>query len=98
MNKLSRMEVAAIKRTASNVKGMRKKRAKLEIRLAELAQEIENLDLMIEDWEAPVRRLTGGMSSEEYLSGVETTTEVEGCPENSNDNTTIEEPEEEPWV
>lgn len=69
MKKLSKFEMAAVKRTAQNVKGMRKRKAKLEEKQSELTKEINELDEMISDWEIPILKLTDGFTSEQVLNG-----------------------------
>lgn len=69
MKKLSKFEMAAVKRTAQNVKGMRKRKAKLEEKQSELTKEINKLDEMISDWELPILKLTDGFTSEQVLNG-----------------------------
>lgn len=76
MKKLSRFEMAAIKRTAQNVKSMLKKKASLEAKQEVLTTEINKLAEMIEDWEAPIMKMTGGFTSEQVLNG-----EMEVIPE-----------------
>lgn len=69
MKKLSKFEMAAVKRTAQNVKGMRKRKAKLEEKQSELTKEINELDEMISNWEIPIVKLTDGFTSEQVLNG-----------------------------
>lgn len=69
MKKLSKFEMAAVKRTAQNVKGMRKRKAKLEEKQSELTKEINKLDEMISTWELPILKLTDGFTSEQVLNG-----------------------------
>lgn len=69
MKKLSKFEMAAVKRTAQNVKGMRKRKAKLEEKQSELTKEINDLDEMISNWELPIVKLTDGFTSEQVLNG-----------------------------
>ena len=69
MKKLSKFEMAAVKRTAQNVKGMRKRKAKLEEKQSELTKEINDLDEMISTWELPILKLTDGFTSEQVLNG-----------------------------
>lgn len=72
MKELSRIEVAMVKRTAQNVKGLRSQKAKLEGKLKELTDKYSSVCATIEKFEAPIRELTGGYSSEEYLNGMST--------------------------
>ena len=67
MKKLSRFEVAQIKRTAQNVKMMRSKSKRLTEKRDALNTELDMLNQSIEAFETPIRIITGGLSSEEYL-------------------------------
>lgn len=83
MIELNRLQLAAIKRAAKNVQPLRNKKARLMQRVEALQNEIEGIDATIEAWEAPVRTMTGGYSSEEILR--------ENAPENNeNDVNDIE--------
>lgn len=75
MKELSRFEMAAVKRTAQNVKNMRRKKEKLEEKQAFITAEINQLTEMIDTWEQPIIRLTGGFTSEQILNG-EMNTEI----------------------
>ena len=68
MKKLSRFEVAQIKRTAQNVKMMRNKSKRLTEKRDALNTELDMLNQSIEVFETPIRIITGGLSSEEYLN------------------------------
>lgn len=65
---LTRFEMAAIKRTAQNVKGMRAKKLKICTKLEELTNQLETINNAIDAWEAPIKALTGGYTSEEVLN------------------------------
>ena len=80
MKKLSRFEVAQIKRTAQNVKMMRNKSKRLTEKRDAFNAELDMLNQSIEAFEAPIRIITGGLSSEEYLNG-ETAEESLPTPE-----------------
>lgn len=80
MKKLSRFEVAQIKRTAQNVKMMRSKSKRLTEKRDALNTELDMLNQSIEAFETPIRIITGGFSSEEYLNG-ETVEEPLPTPE-----------------
>lgn len=82
MKELSRFEMAAVKRTAQNVKTMRRKLEKLEAQQAEITKEINSLSELIYDWEQPIIKMTGGFTSEQVLNG-EMNIEHEELPENS---------------
>ena len=82
MKELSRFEMAAVKRTAQNVKSMRTKLVKLEEKQSLITAEINQLEEMINDWEQPIIKMTGGFTSEQVLNG-EMNIEHEELPENS---------------
>ena len=82
MKELSRFEMAAVKRTAQNVKSMRTKLVKLEEKQSLITDEINQLEEMINDWEQPIIKMTGGFTSEQVLNG-EMNIEHEELPENS---------------
>ena len=82
MKELSRFEMAAVKRTAQNVKTMRRKLEKLEAQQAEITKEINSLSELIYDWEQPIIKMTGGFTSEQVLNG-EMNIEHEELPENN---------------
>lgn len=67
--RLTRFEMATIKRTAQNVKRMRTEQEKLTTNIAKLTQELEGVNEMIELFEAPVKKMTGGWSSKQVLDG-----------------------------
>ena len=83
MIELNRLQLAAIKRAAKNVQPLRNKKARLIQRVEALQNEIEGIDATIEAWEAPVRTMTGGYSSEEILR-------ENGTENNANDVNDIE--------
>lgn len=79
---LSRFELAIIKRTAQNTKSLRVKRDKLVKKIEEAQKELETINGAIEGFEAPIKTMTGGFTSEEVLSGVMTMLEsTEPAPE-----------------
>ena len=82
MKELSRFEMAAVKRTAQNVKTMRRKLEKLEVQQAEITKEVNSLSELIYDWEQPIIKMTGGFTSEQVLNG-EMNIEHEELHENS---------------
>lgn len=65
---LSRYEVAAIKRTAQNVKMLRNKLAKVTEKYEKIASEKAGLEEEIANWETPILKKYG-FSSEQILSG-----------------------------
>lgn len=69
MKELTRTQMAVVKRTAQNVKGLRTKLAKIKEKVEALTAEAMSIDNTIEQFEAPIRTMTGGFSSEEVLNG-----------------------------
>lgn len=61
--------MAVVKRTAQNTKALRTKRDKLVEKINKNQAELDNVIKAIEEFEAPIRTLTGGFSSEEVLAG-----------------------------
>lgn len=97
MKELTRTQMAVVKRTAQNVKGLRTKLAKINEKVEALTAEAVAIDNTIEQFEAPIRTMTGGFSSEEVLNGTMDATieafeneenvknEVENTQENVNE-------------
>lgn len=69
MKILSRNELATIKRTAKNVSGMRAKKAKLEDKISTLQAELDTVNEVIDSFELPIVKMTGGFTSEQVLAG-----------------------------
>lgn len=69
MKILSRNELATIKRTAKNVSGMRAKKAKLEEKINTLQAELDTVNEVIDSFELPIVKMTGGFTSEQVLAG-----------------------------
>lgn len=95
MKELSRFELATVKRTAQNVKGLRAKKAKFEAQLAKVTTELETINAAIDEFEAPIITLTGGFTSEQVLAGAMEAVPKEAAPapEATATETTVEEPE-----
>lgn len=70
MKELSRFEMAIVKRTAQNTKSLRTKRDKLVAKIAEAQLKLDEINEAIEGFEAPIKTMTGGFTSEEVLGGV----------------------------
>ena len=70
MKELSRFELAIVKRTAQNTKSLRTKRDKLVAKIAEAQLKLDEINEAIEGFEAPIKTMTGGFTSEEVLGGV----------------------------
>lgn len=71
MRELSRFELAAVKRTAQNIKTMRKQKEKLQAKIDAAQQELDRVNNSIAAWEEPIIQMTGGYTSEQVLNGVE---------------------------
>ena len=91
MKELSKFELAAVKRTAQNVSMQRRKKAKLESKIAEL----DMVNTVIDSFEAPIIKMSGGFTSEEILNGVmEVAEATDAAPEGTVDEgATVEEVE-----
>lgn len=67
---LSRFELAIVKRTAQNTKSLRTKRDKLVEKIEKAQEELGVINEAIESFEAPIKTMTGGFTSEEVLAGI----------------------------
>lgn len=65
---LDRFQMAAVKRTAQNTKKLVTKRDKINAQMRELAAELISINEQIDAWEAPIKVMTGGYTSEQVLS------------------------------
>ena len=85
MKELSRFELAIVKRTAQNTKGLRAKRDKLVGKIEKALEELRVINESIEGFEAPIKTMTGGFTSGEVLAGImavaEATPVAEAAPE-----------------
>ncbi len=82
MKELSRFELAIIKRTAQNTKSLRTKRDKLVEKIEKAQEELGVINEAIEGFEAPIKTMTGGFTSEEVLAGIMAVAEAtEEAPE-----------------
>lgn len=78
MKKFSKFEIATIKRTAQNVNPMVTKRAKLMEQIKALQDEYDQLAVMQEQYEASIKTMTGGYTTEDLVTKVvETTNSVD---------------------
>lgn len=73
MRKFNKMEIAAIKRTAANVNKFMVQKEKLEKKLEQINAEYQAISDSLEVWEAPIKRLTGGYTTEDLINKVVTT-------------------------
>lgn len=79
---LSRFELAIVKRTAQNTKSLRTKRDKLVEKIEKAQEELGVINESIEGFEAPIKNMTGGFTSEEVLAGIMAVAEAtEAAPE-----------------
>jgi hypothetical protein len=69
MKELTRNDMAAIKRVYSCIKPLEKKRASLKKKLNDILEQIDEIDRRIDGWEAPVKEMTGGFTSDDILHG-----------------------------
>lgn len=92
---LSKFELAAVKRTAQNVSMQRRKKARLESKIVDLQAELDMVNTVIDSFEAPIIKMSGGFTSEEILNGVmEVAEATEAAPEGTVDEgATVEEVE-----
>ena len=82
MKELSRFELAIVKRTAQNTKSLRTKRDKLVEKIEKAQEELGVINEAIEGFEAPIKTMTGGFTSEEVLAGIMAVAEAtEATPE-----------------
>lgn len=70
MKELSRFELAIVKRTAQSTKSLRTKRDKLVEKIEKAQEELTTINEVIEGFEAPIKTMTGGFTSEEVLAGI----------------------------
>ena len=75
---LSRFELAIVKRTAQNTKSLRTKRDKLVEKIEKAQEELGVINEAIEGFEAPIKTMTGGFTSEEVLAGIMAVAAPEG--------------------
>lgn len=78
---LSRFELAIVKRTAQNTKALRTKRDKAKAKIETLTAELQEIEAIIEKFEAPVKEITGGLTSEEVLAELAKVETVEDSTE-----------------
>lgn len=93
MRELSRFDLAIIKRTAKNTKALVAKRDKLQAMIKNNQEELDTILATIEKFEAPIKEMTGGFTSEQVLNGeAEVANVMSDAPEGSIDGTaTVEE-------
>lgn len=70
MKELSKFGIAAIKRTAQNVNSMVTKKTKLKEKIDALQAEYDQIEEAQEQFEAPIRKMTGGYGTEDLVEKV----------------------------
>lgn len=70
MKEFSKFEIATIKRTAQSVASMVIKKNKIKAQLDELQAEYDQLATMQEQYEAPIKTMTGGYTTEDLVERV----------------------------
>jgi len=71
MAELTSFQVAQIKRTWLSTKPFYTKRDKLIAKIEELTQQLNTINADIDLWEAPIKQLTGGLSSRDCVQLLE---------------------------
>lgn len=74
MKKFSKFEIATIKRTAQSVNPMVSKKTKIMEQIKALQAEYDQLNTMQEQYEASIKTMTGGYSTEDLIEKVVETT------------------------
>jgi hypothetical protein len=87
---LNRFQMAAVKRTAQNTKKLVSQREKVNAQMRKLAAELISINEQIDAWEAPIKVMTGGWTSEQCIAYEgnlpENVTPVENSTESINSN------------
>lgn len=65
--KFSKIEIAAIKRTAQNVATFVTKKERIDAKIAELEAEKKALQPMIDAFQGPIKEMTGGYTTEDLV-------------------------------
>lgn len=65
--KFSKIEIAAIKRTAQNVATFVTKKERIDAKIAELEAEKLSLQPMIDAFQGPIKEMTGGYTTEDLV-------------------------------
>ena len=66
--KLTKFQIATVKRVNKSVSMLETKRAKIAKKIEELQTELDGLIKEISVWEEPVKGLTNGLTSTEFLN------------------------------
>lgn len=65
---LNRFQMAAVKRTAQNTKKLVTQRERIDAEMRKLAAQLISINNQIDAWEAPIKLMTGGWTSEECIA------------------------------
>lgn len=87
---LNRFQLAAVKRTAQNTKKLVSQREKINAKMHELASQLVAINEQIDAWEAPIKVMTGGYTSEQVLAWEGNIPEVD-APEAEGVHESVEE-------
>jgi predicted transcriptional regulator len=68
--KFTKFEIATIKRTAQNVNPLVTKKNKIKAKIEELSAELKSLETQQESWEAAIKEMTGGFTTEDLVEKV----------------------------
>ena len=68
MKEFSKFEIADIKRTATTVQKYVQKKVKLQAKIKAMQEEESKLQVMIDNWQAPIKELTGGYTTEDLIA------------------------------
>ena len=94
MKNLGKFELAAAKKVASVVKQLNKKVERLQAKKDALDAEIADTQKMIDMYEEPIKKLSGGFTSTEILATIAETVSGEGIQgDDSVDESPVEEVE-----
>lgn len=70
MKKFKSTEIAQLKRTAQNVYPKLMRKHKILQQIEDLNAELTEISEEVESWEAPIRKLTGGFTTEDLIERV----------------------------
>ena len=91
--KLTKTEITVVKGINSSLNPIRKKMARIDEKIKELQEERDGYLEQINAIEEPIRKLTGGLSPQEFLDSLEMTETVEAVAENAVSTEVLDEVE-----
>jgi prefoldin subunit 5 len=74
MKEFSKFQIATIKRTAQSVNPIVSKKNRLKAQIAEFQAEVDSLEIQQNAFEAPIKEITGGYTTEDLVDKVVTGT------------------------